>query len=203
MRKGVMTAVAAAVLVATPALAYKLVPHGRATTVAKSALTVTPAIDWNRMQKRPGRDAEAWTLDGMALNEVTFYGGVANGKALFREVDKRYKPLPRFSATMLAPDVVQLFESSYRLAGGSSLFTVDGIAPTTFAGNPGFRFNYSFTQEGEEVKRRGEATGAIIGGQLWMITYEAPAIFYFDRNVADYRTLVSSAKVPDIAPART
>lgn len=203
MRKMVMAVIAGAVLLATPALAYKLVPHGQATSVAKSALTVTPAIDWNRMQRRPGRDAEAWTLDGMALNEVTFYGGVPNGKALFREVDKRDKPLPRFAATMLAPDVVQLFESSYRLAGGTSLFSVDGVEPATFAGAPGFRFRYSFTQEGEEVKRRGEATGAIIGGALWMITYEAPAIYYYDHNLADYRALVATARVPAGAPGKT
>lgn len=111
-----------AILLATaPALAYKLVTHGRAIAVAKSALSVVPAIDWNRVQKRPGRHAESWTLDGLPLNELTFYGGILPGQALFREVDRRNKPLPRFARSMLAPDIVQLFGSSYRLAAGSSL----------------------------------------------------------------------------------
>lgn len=194
MRK-VMVALAGVALIAAPAWAYKLVRRGSPISVAKSVLTVTPAIDWNRAQSRPGRDAEAWTLDGLSLNEITFYGGIPNGRALFKEVNKREKPLPRFSSTMLVPDVVQLFESSYRLAGGSSLFTVESVEPATFAGANGFRFTYTFTLEGEEVKRRGEATGAIINGELWMMTYEAPAIYYFDRNLADYRALVGTATV--------
>lgn len=194
MRK-MMAAAAAAALAATPVLAYKLVPHGGAVQVAKSALTVTPAIDWNRMQARPGRNAEAWTLDGLALNELTFYGGIEDGKTLFREVDKKDKPLPRFSATMLAPDVVQLFGSSYRLAGGSALFEVRRVEPATFAGAPGFRFGYAFTLEGDKVKRLGEATGAIVGGKLYMVTYEAPAIHYFERNLADYRAIAASARL--------
>lgn len=189
-------AVAAALMMASPALAYKLVPHGVRVAVAKSALTVQPPIDWNRMQSRPGRNAEAWTLDGMPLNEVTFYGGIADGQTLFREVDKKRTPLPRFGATMLASDVVQLFESSYRLAGGSALFSVDDVAPATFAGRKGFRFAYSFTLKDEEVKRRGEAMGAIVDGRLYLISFEAPAIHYYERNLADYRALAGTAQLP-------
>lgn len=185
----------AAALCAMPALAYKLAPQGRAVAVAKSALSVTPAIDWNRMNRRPGRNAESWTLDGMPLNELTFYGGITDNQALFNEVDKRDKPLPRFSANMLAPDVVQLFESSYRLAGGTALFTVDSVAPATFAGQPGFRFAYTFTQQSDEVTRKGEATGTIVGGRLYLVTYEAPALHYFARNMADYRAVVASARL--------
>jgi hypothetical protein len=187
---------AAAMLIATPAMGYKLVTHGARVAVAKSAMTIAPPIDWNRQQSRPGRNAEAWTLDGMPLNEVTFYGGITGDQTLFKEVNKKERPLPRFAATMLATDVVQLFEASYRLAGGSALFAVDTVEPTTFAGHRGFRFRYSFTLEGEEVKRIGEATGAIVGGKLWMITYEAPAIHYFERNLADYRAIVASAQLP-------
>lgn len=196
LRNNVLAALAAAALIASPVLGYGLVPQGARLAVAKSAMTVAPGIDWNKMNKRRGRNAEAWTLDGMPLNEVTFYGGVEHDKTLFKEVDKKNKPLPRFQSTMLAPDVVQLFEGSYRVAGGSSLFAVEGVEPATFAGQRGFRFTYSFTLEGEEVKRRGEATGAIVGGKLWMITYEAPVIHYFDRNLADYRALVASARLP-------
>lgn len=197
--KRTIGAVLAVVLAAAPALAYKLVARGRAIAVAKSALSVVPAIDWNRVQKRPGRHAESWTLDGLPLNEMTFYGGIVPGQALFREVDRRDKPLPRFSSSMLAPDIVQLFESSYRLAAGSSLFTIDAVAPATFAGRPGFRFAYSFVQQGEEVRRIGDATGAVIDGRLYLITFEAPAIHYFAHNVADYRAVVATAKVA--APA--
>lgn len=191
----ILASVLAIALLAAPAVAYRLVPRGRPVVVAQSFLVVVPAIDWNRLQQRPGRHAERWTLDGTGLNAVTFYGGIKGGMALFREVDRRNRPLPRFSASMLPTDVVQLFESSYRLAGKSALFTIDDVAPARFAGKPGFRLAYGFTREEDGVRRKGEATGAVIDGRLYLITYEAPAIHYFARNLADYRAVVATARV--------
>ena len=183
-------------IVAAPAsAAYKLMPAGVAVTVAKSGLTVSPGQPWNRLGGRVGRNAESWTLDGLALNDVTFYGGIADNKTLFRELDKRERPLPRFAATMLIPDVVQFFEASYRVANGTSLMAIDSLEPATFAGQPGFRFRYNFTVQNEEVKRLGEARGAIVGGRLYMITFEAPVIYYFNRDIAAFRQIAESARI--------
>ncbi|MCP3729160.1 hypothetical protein M9978_01860 [Sphingomonas sp. MG17] len=196
MRKFLMIAGGAALLAAAPAMAgFKLMPAGQPQLIRKSALTVTPGIAWNRLGARLGRNAEAWTLDGNTLNDLIFYTAIPAGQTLFREVDKKNKPLPKFDAKMLAPDVVAMFESSYRIANSTSLFSVDSVEPATFAGKPGFRFTYSFTIQNEEVRRSGEATGAIVNGQLYMITFEAPKIHYYDRNIADYRAVVASAKV--------
>lgn len=186
---------AAAMLSAVPALAgYKLMPAGQEAQVSKSTLSFTPERDWNRLTSRVGRNAESWTLDGLTLNDVTFYGGIADNQTLFREVNKTEKPLPRFSKTMLMPDVASLFEGSYRVANGTSLFTVDAMEPAVFAGQPGFRFTYSFTVQADEVRRKGEAYGAIVDGRLYMATYEAPVILYFDRDVDAFRKLVGSAR---------
>lgn len=194
MKQRFLVAVLAAALIAVPASAgYRLMPAGKSFTVGKSLLTVTPTVDWNRLGARPGRNAESWTLDGLSLNDVTFYGGIPNDTTLFREISKKEKPLPRFSSTMLAPDIAQLFEGSYRIANGTALMTIESIAPATFANKPGFRFTYSMVREGEEVKRQGEANGAVIDGKLYMITFEAPAIHYFDASVDAYRKLASSA----------
>lgn len=183
-------------LAATPAIAgFKLVPKGTPVTVAKSTLTVTPSVDWNRLGARPGRNAESWTLDGLTLNDLTFYSGIANDTTLFRDAKKKTAPLPRFSSTMLAPDVAQLFESSYRVSIGTSLMSIDGVEPATFAGRPGFHFSYTFVIQGEEVRRKGEATGAVIGGKLYLITFEAPVIHYFDATRDAAKTVVDSAKI--------
>ena len=163
--KSAIVATTMAAAVAAPAWAgFALMPKGVPAAVRSSGLTVTPSTDWNRLGQKVGRNAEAWTLDGQSLNEVTFYAGIGAGETLFKEVNKKERPLPRFSAAMLAPDVVQLFESSYRVAAGTSLFSVDGVEPATFLGARGFRFTYSFTVQDEEVRRTGEATGAVIGG---------------------------------------
>lgn len=187
-------AAAMTVALAAPLQAGRLKPAGTPVTVAKSTLTVTPDQAWNK-GARPGRLSEAWTLDGLSINELTFYGGILDNTTLFREVNKTEKPLPRFSKTMLAPDVAQLFESSYRVALSTSLMTIDSIEPATFAGNQGFKFTYSFAVQ-DEVKRKGEARGAIIGGKLYMITYEAPRIHYFDRDLASFQKIADSARFP-------
>lgn len=196
MRKTFATLAVATALISAPAMAgFKLMAAGKPVLVAKSVLSVTPDVAWNRLGARPGRNAESWTLDGLTLNDLTFYGGIMDDSTLFREVNKKESPLPRFSKTMLAPDIAQLFESSYRLANQTSLMKIESIEPATFSGAAGFRFRYSFTRQGEEVRRNGEATGAVIGGKLYMISYEAPVIHYYDRDIASYRALVASAKV--------
>jgi hypothetical protein len=194
--KIILGAIIAVSLLAAPALAgYKLMPAGTPATVAKSGLQVTPSQPWNRLGGRIGRNAESWTLDGLSLNDMTFYGGIADNMTLFREVNKKDAPLPRFSATMLIPDVVQLFEGSYRVANGTSLMTIDTVEPAKFAGNSGFRFTYNFTVQNEEVKRNGEARGAIVGGKLYMITFEAPVIHYYAHDVEAFRKVADGAVI--------
>ena len=183
-------------LTATPAAAgFKLMPTGKAQPVGKLGLSVTPPNDWNRLGSKIGRNAESWTLDGLSLNDLTFYAGIEEGRTLFREVDKKNRPLPKFTAAMLPTDIVSLFEGSYRVAAATSLFEIGKVEPATFAGKPGVHFTYSFVQQGEEVRRNGEGTGAIIGDKLYLITFEAPVIHYFDRDIARYHTLVGTARV--------
>ena len=181
-------------LTATPSTAgNKLMPSGVKVQVAKSALTVTPASEWNKLGARPGKNAETWTLDGDALNDVTFYGGIPDGKTLFAEVDKRNKPLPRVSATMLITDIPILLENSYRVALDTPLMQIDGMEPALFAGAKGVCFTYSFMRQNEEIRRRGEGRAAMIKGVLYMITYEAPALHYFQKSLPAFRQLADSA----------
>ncbi len=174
---------------------YKLIPQSQPVVINGSALRVTPTISWNKLSVRAGKRAETWTLDGTALNDITFFTGIPDGKPMIREVNRTERPLPRFSKTMLPPDVAQLFEATYRIVLGTPRFTLDSIEPTPFAGHPGFRFTYSFALQGEEVRRKGEVNGAIINGLLYMISFEAPVIHYFGRDMPAYRSIVGSAFV--------
>lgn len=165
--------------------------------VADGTLVVTPGDAWNRVASSAlfsARPFETWTKDGLSLNEVSYLGGLKDNQTLFRDIQRRDRPLPRFRATMLPQEVAEFFESSYRIAGGSPLFTITSVAPANFAGQAGFRFTYDFTLY-DDVKRKGVATGAIINGRLFIISYEAPALFYFARDLAEYERLIASAKL--------
>jgi len=179
-----------------PAVASnKLIAQGTSVTVAKSPLTITSDREWNKMGARPGRNSETWTIDGDGLNDVTFYGGIENDRPLFREVDRRSKPLPRFSSTMLLTDLPELFENSYSIALHTQLMKIDSVEPMTFLGQKGIRFSFTFTRMNEEVRRKGEASAAIIGGKLFMITFEAPDVFYYERDLPAYRAIIAKAIV--------
>ncbi|MES2498789.1 MAG: hypothetical protein V4618_21960 [Pseudomonadota bacterium] len=171
----------------------KLIVAGSKVQVAKSQLSVKPSSEWNKLGQRPGRNAETWTLDGDALNDVTFYGGIPDGKTLFAEADKRNKPLPRVSGTMLITDIPVLLENSYRIALDTPLMRIEAMEPAPFAGAKGIRFTYSFTRQNEEVLRHGEGRAAIVKGALYMITYEAPALHYFEKTLPSFRQLADSA----------
>ncbi|MBX9796656.1 hypothetical protein [Sphingomonas sp.] len=194
MRLLISVAAAAALFVATPVLAYKLIAQGQPVVAAK-AITVTPSREWTRIGFAQGKNAESWTLDGLTLNDLTFYGGIAHDTTLIKDRAKKETPLPRFSKTMLPTDVAQLFEGTYRIALRTSQFTIGTVEPTTFAGRPGFKFTYSYALINEEVRRNGEAYGAIAGDRLYLVTFEAPVIHYFDRDVADFRALVGTAQI--------
>ncbi|MCP3735304.1 hypothetical protein M9979_10520 [Sphingomonas sp. RP10(2022)] len=173
----------------------KLVVAGQRIAVAKSAMTVLPTSEWNRLGARPGRAAETWTLDGDALNDLTFYGGIESGRPLFREVSRKTKPLPTVSTTMLVTDIPALLENSYRIALGTASMTIGTIEPATFAGAKGVHFTYSFVRQDDTLRRRGEGRGAMIGGRLYLITYEAPALYYYDRSAAAARQVAESAQL--------
>ena len=181
----------AAIAATQPLAAHKLREAGETVEVAKSDLTVTPSIAWNRLNPRSGKDNETWTLDGEELNDVTFYGQVEDGKTLLLEVDKRNRPLPKFSETMLLTDIPPLLETTYRIARDLTLFEITGMEPVELSSHKAIRFTYEFVGP-DEVRRKGEADAAIVDGALYMVTYEAPRIFFFDQSVEKYRQLRDS-----------
>ncbi|MBB3693057.1 hypothetical protein [Sphingomonas sp. BK580] len=183
------------VATATPARAGdRLIDAGRPRAVAHGTLTVTPDREWNELGRRPGPRCDRWTLDGEGLNAVTFCGAIESGRPLFREVSKHDQPLPHFATTMLLTDVPDLVEKSYRIALGASLMTIDSADPALIDGERAVRFRYTFTRQDEEVERHGEAVAAIRGKRLYWMSYEAPAIHYYARDLDSWRRLVATAR---------
>jgi len=165
---------------------------GRAVAVANSAMTVTPPRDWNQLSRRPGKKAETWTLDGEQLNDVTWYGDIAPGEPLVRERDKKRKPLPRISRDTLLVELPELLEATYRTDKGIGSFKVIASTPDRFLGGEGIRFSYEYV-DNDNLPRKGEARATLVKGHLYMATFDAPRLHYFDRLLADFHALTDSA----------
>lgn len=181
-------------LAMTPASAeaHKLREKAQTVEVAEG-FSVTPTRDWNRLNGNRGKGTETWTLDGEQLNELTFYGGIEPGRALLRERDRKTDPLPKFETNTLAVEIPELLESTYRTAKGTSAFEVTALEPGSFLGAVGVSFSYQYV-DGEHLVRKGEAKAAVIGGKLFMMTFEAPRLFYFDQGVGEFRRISESAR---------
>lgn len=192
LRKMVAAMAVASLWITSPSLAHKLHEKGVAVSVADSTLTVTPARDWNQLGTRIGRNTETWTLDGGQLNDVTFYGGIAAGMPLVKERSKKREPLPKFTSATLLVEIPELVERTYRAYKGVGTFSLLSTDPVTFLGKDGVRFTYDYTDD-DELTRKGEARAAIIGGKLYMMTFDAPRLNYFGKVVMDYRAIADSA----------
>ena len=195
MRISHLIALLSAGSVAVPALSNSLVSPGPQSNIAKSSLSATPAGEWNKLSYRGGKNVEVWTIDGDALNKVTFYGGIQVGNPLFKELDKKNKPLPRVTPNMLITDIPALLESSYRSQFSVNRMSIDSQEPATISGHKGIRFTYSFVKNEEDVVRKGEGIGAFVDNRLYLVCYEAPSIYFFDKDVDKFRQLAITLKL--------
>lgn len=167
---------------------------GKTAAVADSGMTVTPPRDWNRLDVRPGKYTEVWTLDGEQLNDVTFYGGVEPGKPLVRERNQKREPLPKFTASTLLIEVPELLEGTYRAYKQIGSFALTSSKPDRFLGHEGVLFTYEYTDE-DNLPRKGEARAVLVANKLYMVTFDAPRLHYFERTLADFRDLADTAKL--------
>jgi hypothetical protein len=197
MKKTRLAALAAVALAAAPVAAanWAVIGPSQSVTVAGSTMTVTPRTAWNKATHKIGPKAEAWTQDGFTLNELDFMAGIAPGEALVKERNKKDKPLPKFSATMTPPDIVQMFEATDRILLNTSLFEIDKVEPARLGSRDGFRFEYHYVVQDDEVRRKGEGRAAVVGGKLYLINYNAPAIHYYDAGIDEVRAMMDGARI--------
>ena len=191
---GVLVALVSITALSTPASAHKLRIRGEAVEVADSDLAVTPTRDWNKLSKTIGKLTETWTLDGEQLNDVTFFGGIESGKPLMKEYDKKRDPLPKFRKDMLLVEIPELLEGTYRSHKAIGTFQLLSSEPISFLDHDGVLFEYAYT-DADELTRAGEARAAIIDNKLYMITFDAPRLHYFERAIGEFRALADSARL--------
>lgn len=172
---------------------YSLVPPGPR-AVAASRITVTPPHAWNRVPRGfyDIREEENWTLNGPILDSVSFIGGLRDGKAIVRQRRRDDRQVPVFRANMTPPEIVAMIESLYRIRAGAAEFGVTALRPATFVGRPGFQLDYDYL-DGNEIKRRGRAYGAIVDGQLYMMLLDATRMHYFDAALGGFETMARGA----------
>lgn len=163
--------------------------------VADGAMVVRAADGWNLSTARPSQRGDRWTRDGLALNELTFFAAIRDGEAIYYQPATIEKDLPKFRSKMLLTDLVELFENTNRLILGTSVFSIAKVEPSQLGKHAAVRFSYCYAAQDEGVTRQGEAVAAIINGEMYLINFVAPAVYYFDRDVAEIRQMIATLQL--------
>lgn len=158
--------------------------------IGKGAMTVKPDTEWNRWSRRPSNKGEVWTKDGLYLNQLSFFGKIANGETIYKDRKKKDRPLPAFKSDMLLPDVAELFQSNFSIEHDITQFEVTEIVPAKLGGVDGLKLTYDYALPGERLQRRGEARMVIHKGQLYIVNFAAPKLHYFDHDIAEVRGMM-------------
>ncbi len=160
-----------------------------------NGINVAPQVAWSRLPASvlpwAGGEGEIWTIDGPVLDVLRFHGGVAPGGAL--GVTTTERPLPRFRAGMTTSEIAELVIDTVA-ARGNSRVEMLSLAPASFAARDGFQLDYRFLNA-EGLELRGRARGAVDGGRLHLIVFEAAADHYFPKHAPIVDRLMDSAQL--------
>lgn len=160
--------------------------------VVKDTLAVNLDGPWNRLDFPGMGKQEIWTLEGVPLDTLRFYVAVKDGEVLFENNNLKGKQLPKFQSSMRAQEVVQLVESS--LSADGSAFKLQKVAAATFAGEPGFRFEFTLLRKSDEVELRGLGYGGVHQGALSLVVFSAPKVHYYAKVAPRAEAVISSAR---------
>lgn len=197
MIRQIAAASAVFLMISSPLAAHKVIEPGLNDKIVKGAFSANPQTRWNRLQQRDGEYQEVWTIDGDRLNRVVFYGGVPVGEPLLKERDKKRDPLPAVTGNMLLPDIPLLLERTYRTKYGIAIMSIGRQEPATLDGRPAIAFDYTFIDPEYEVETKGEAVAALENRRLYIVSFEAPAVYYFDRDIQKFRDLMKTVSLTE------
>jgi hypothetical protein len=189
MRKHILPLVLAALLAAC---AQPIVKVGAGEAVVGDRLAVKADSEWNQIPPRPMLGPQTtWTVDGMALDALRFYVGLADGAQLTPPVkDKR--PIA-FKAGMAAHELADLVQATFALDG--STVTLDKVDRGEFLGAGATRVEFTVLRKIDEVKLRGSAWLQVRDGKLYAVVFSAPRLGFYDRHIAKVNALVASARL--------
>lgn len=162
-------------------------------------LSVKVSDAWNKLSV-PGMNQpyEAWTQDGMALDQLRFWAGIKAGQALVTAppsppAGQTAPRVPTFRVDMPPDQLVRLFELVYAIDG--SVVTIEKVEPAPFAGDAGIRFEFAIVRKSDGVHLHGMGWIAVRKEELFAATFMAPRLSFYARNLPKAQAVVATAVI--------
>lgn len=175
---------------------YAFVPVKRV-NVGDDSLSVAAPRPWNCHRSvlfEDIREVEDWTLNGPILDGMSFVTGLKNGRTLIRQLKSDDQQVPKFRGDMTAPEIAAMVESLYRVRGGTVEFKILTLQPRPFLGANGFQLDFEHL-DSDELWRKGRMVGAVVGGRLYLILFDAARAHYYAAGLPDFEAVVASAEL--------
>lgn len=167
--------------------------------VVRERLSLTVDDAWN-MVKIPGGEQpyDAWTQEGLPLDHLRFWAGIADGQPLMKPLPKapgaiEAPRVPTFKRGMQPEQLVKLFETLYSADG--SLVSFSKMEPAVFAGVKGVRFEFSVINKTNEVNSKGVGWVAVQDELLFASTFLAPRLHFFNRLYPRAEAVIRTARI--------
>jgi len=163
-------------------------------TAVKDSLIVKVDSSWNQFAQAMGSKAVNWTKEGLFVDRLQFYVGVADGEEIESRLSGTQEQRPLvFKAAMPPHEIMQVFQNV--LTRDGSTLTLERLEPTPFLGGNGFRMDYQLVRKGDDVQMKGAAIGAVRGDKLYLMHYTAPRLVFFSRQAAAFEQMARSARL--------
>lgn len=95
---------------------------------------------------------------------------------------------------MLAPDLADFFERSFRVQHPVADFAVEEIKPTEFGSHRAIAIRYRYSLTNDNLKRRGVARLAVVDRRLFVGNFYAPELHYFSAGAPQAEAIMDSAR---------
>jgi len=163
-------------------------------------LAVQVPAAWNKVTPAWERAPyDIWTQEGIPLDHLRLWGGVASGEALvakptvwFRGPEEKDPRYPTFKSGLPPDKLVAVFESLYANEGAVQ---VTRIEPGTFAGAKAVRFEFTLARRADDVVLKGVGWATEHKGELFAATFAAPRLAFYDRLLPMAEQVVRSARI--------
>jgi hypothetical protein len=140
-------------------------------------------LAWARI-KDPFKHEEIWTIDGMALNSLSIFSGVAPGEHVFMLSHERSSRPdgPWFRAGMRPEEIRDIIVAAMQDQKMVNVAT-SNLRPQQFGGVDGLRFEFTMANS-DGLIYKGTVAAAEKGGKLTVLLWKAPAEYYYGRDIA-------------------
>lgn len=156
-------------------------------------LLVTLEGPWNHVTVPGMGPAQVWTMEGLPVDQLLVYSGIKHDEVVHAQRGGGAAKSFAFRSGMQPDEIVAMFEGM--LTRGGSQFKLVKLEPVDFAGEKGFRFEYSIIRRTDNAVLSGLGFGAVSKGELFALLYHAPRLAFFPRHQPRVEQMARSARL--------